>query len=52
MPSEPVRRHGVLAKLRSRLRGDRYMVGAWPAAREPEPAPAPVAVATPAAKKD
>ena len=52
MPSEPVRQHGVLAKLRSRLRGDRYMVDAWPVVPEPAATPAPVAPATPAAKKD
>jgi hypothetical protein len=53
MPSKPVREHGVLARLRSRLRGDRYMVDAWPAAREaPAPTPAPVAVAVPAGKKE
>jgi hypothetical protein len=52
MPSEPARQHGVLAKLRSRLRGDRYMVDAWPVVPERAPSTAPVAVATPAAKKD
>ena len=52
MPSKPVRQHGVLAKLRSRLRGDRYMVDAWAAVPEPAPTPAPVAAATPATKKD
>ena len=48
MRSKPAREHGVLAGLLSRLRGDRYMVDAWPVAREPEPTSAPVAAATPA----
>jgi hypothetical protein len=48
MPSKPAREHGVLAKLRSWLRGDRYMVDAWPS--EPAPAAAPAAAAVPPAK--
>jgi hypothetical protein len=40
MPSEPTRERGVLAKLRSWLRGDRYMVDAWPSVPKPDPTPA------------
>jgi hypothetical protein len=54
MPSKPDKEHGVLAKLRGRLRGDRYMVDAYPVVPEPAPAPAaaPVAAAAPAAEKE
>ena len=52
MPSKPVRQRGVLAKLRSRLRGDRYTVDASPVVREPAPTPASVTAASPAEKKD
>ena len=53
MPSKPADTHGVLAKVRSHLRGDRYMVDAWPPAPgpAPAPAPAPVVVGTPPAKE-
>ena len=43
MQTEPTRPQGLLAKFKARLRGDRYMVNAYPAAAiEPEPAAAPV----------
>jgi hypothetical protein len=43
MQTEPTRPQGLLAKFKARLRGDRYMVNAYPAvAVEPEPAAAPV----------
>jgi hypothetical protein len=51
MPSKAAHPRGVLAKVRSLLRGDRYMIDAWPVDRVPGPAPAPVAVATPPPEK-
>jgi hypothetical protein len=51
MPPEAARPQGLFARLRSRLRGDRYMVDAHaPVAPAPAPAPAPVAAAPPTAK--
>lgn len=42
MQTEPTRPQGLLARLQARLRGDRYMVNAYPdAAVEPEPTAAP-----------
>jgi hypothetical protein len=45
MPSKPAREHGVLSRLRGWLRGDRYMVDAWPPVSAPAPAAAPAAPA-------
>jgi hypothetical protein len=43
MQTESTRPRGLLARLQARLRGDRYMVDAYPAAAaEPESTPAPV----------
>jgi hypothetical protein len=50
MPSKSAREPGVLGKLRSWLRGDRYMVDAWPPVPAPVPPAAPVAAAAPAEK--
>ncbi len=42
MQTEPTRPQGLLARLQARLRGDRYMVNAYPdAVVEPEPTAAP-----------
>ncbi len=50
MQTEPTRPQGLLARLQARLRGDRYMVNAYPdAAVEPEPAAAPAEPAPPVA---
>ena len=54
METQTTGTHGVFARLRSRLRGDRYMVGAdapSPAVPEPAPAATPVAAAPPPAKE-
>ena len=47
MPSIAADEHGVLAKVRGFLRGDRYMSDAWPVDNDPEPASPPAAEATP-----
>ena len=51
MPSKPAHEHGVLARVRSHLRGDRFMVDAWPADPPvpvvPEPTAAQPEVAAP-----
>ncbi len=50
MQTEPTRPQGLVARLQARLRGDRYMVNAYPdAAVEPEPAAAPAEPAPPVA---
>jgi hypothetical protein len=42
MQTEPTRPQGLLARLQARLRGDRYMVNAYPDAPvEPDPTATP-----------
>ena len=46
MQTESPRPRGLLARVQARLRGDRYMVDAYPvAAVEPKPAATPAAAA-------